>query len=425
MKKLLIILLSFFLTVQSFGAALPAYSPKFGQTMTGVIEKKVAARGFAANDPRYIATASAIGTVMTAAAGGVIAAAGVPLWATIAGTALAAGAIALGVDALTKWIFNDNGTVSGVIAPVANPGNMTLCVRIGNPIITSCGGMLQVAWIYVSSPSGTPRLSFYSGCSVVNGSCYVQFYRDYIDAGGVPRSQALGANLTVYAPGSAPAGSVDVSSPVSSSKPVSDAVADIPESDMQKPANPQLVADSINKWWQQAAAQPDYQGLPYNYSDPVTSQDVQNYQSQNSASYPKVADFVAPAVNPATQTVTIAAPNAVIDPATGQVQEPGIKPASDATKVDLGVDPVIGAPNLEATPTASAILAPLLNLFPDLRSFVVPSHSASCPKPSMSMFGKTYALNSHCAMFESVRPTLYAVMAVVWVVLGVFIILAA
>lgn len=154
-------------------------------------------------------------------------------------------------------------------------------------------------------------------------------------------------------------------------------------------------------------------------------QDVQTYQQLNPGTYPTVSDFVAPAINPATNTAPVATPSTSINPQTGEVIQPGITPTPDAAKVDLGVDPVIGAPKLESTPTAAMILAPLLNLFPDLRSFVVPSHSAECPKPSMSIFNKTYVLDSHCSMFETVRPTLYAVMAVVWSVSALFIILAA
>lgn len=232
-----------------------------------------------------------------------------------------------------------------------------------------------------------------------------------------PSGQYWRGGLCIAYPADAPA--------APSTKKMSDAVSDIPAGDLAKPVNPQFIADATNKWWQQAAAQPGYNGLPYQYSDPVTAQDVQTYQQLNPSTYPTVSDFVAPAINPATNTAPVATPSTSINPQTGEVIQPGITPTPDAAKVDLGVDPVIGAPKLEATPTAAMILAPLLNLFPDLRSFVVPSHSGVCPKPSMSFFGKTYVLDGHCSMFETVRPTLYAVMSVVWTGLALFIILAA
>ena len=64
-KRILILLMAALFSSQSMSAALPAYSPKFGNAMAGVVQQKVAARGFAANDPRFIATEAAIGTVLT------------------------------------------------------------------------------------------------------------------------------------------------------------------------------------------------------------------------------------------------------------------------------------------------------------------------------------------------------------------------
>ena len=80
---------------------------------------------------------------------------------------------------------------------------------------------------------------------------------------------------------------------------------------------------------------------------------------------------------------------------------------------------------LEPTPTARQILQPLLDLFPDFRSFVVPSHQATCPKPTFNVFGKQVVMDAHCTISEEQRSALYAVMAAVWAMTAAFIILRA
>lgn len=443
-KKILVLLLAGLVSFQSMAAALPSYSPKFGNAMAGVVQQKVAARGFAANDPRFIATESAIGAALTATATGLAAAAGAPLWATIAVGAVAAGAVALGINALTQWIFNGDNTVSYTTS-VGAPGLNTAAASgdaffwgstydgkkvsgtnldmVASSIIayaecnksyTFCSKAgLTWGWNATTVSTG----SYYSG--IGQGHTYIFSGQWTNGSGGV----WPGSTLVAGAPSDPNAGTPTVYSPPPSTqtvtKPKSEAVADIPADDMSKPANPQLVAQAVNNAWQQAAAQPGYQGLPYTASDPVTSGDVNTWMAANPSTYPSVGDMLAPAVNPATSTV----PQPV---APGTVASPGTATAPAGTpQVNLGTDPVIAAPVLEATPTAQMIMNPLLNLFPDLKSFVVPSHSAECPTPSASIFGRTVVMDGHCSLLETVRPTLYAIMAAVWVMIALFIILAA
>lgn len=209
----------------------------------------------------------------------------------------------------------------------------------------------------------------------------------------------------------------------------------------------QLSADTLAKIvdqsWKLAAQQPNYQGLPYSVTQPVTATDVSPWALQNPSAVPTINDLLAPANNPGTSTVpisptvtpgTVPNPNPVPDPNptptpgttsnVNVVNTPNVN-VTNKVSVDFGPDPGTAAPSLESTPTAKMILDPLLNLFPSLQKFVVPSHSSECPKPSMSMFGKTFALDGHCALLETVRPTLYAVMAFVWIVIALFIVLAA
>jgi hypothetical protein len=205
----------------------------------------------------------------------------------------------------------------------------------------------------------------------------------------------------------------------------------------QKLSNATLAA-IVDQAWQRAAMQPGYNGLPYSYGQPVTELDVQPWATENPVAVPTIGDLVTPANNPGSNTVPIS--TTVTPSASTTTTEPTPSPTTSSNvnvvntpnvnvtnqvQVDLGPNPSIVTPTLESTPTAQAILQPLLDLFPSLRSFVVPPHSSACPKPSFEIFGRTIVMESHCTLAESVRPTLYAVMAFVWTVIALFIVLAA
>jgi len=115
-------------------------------------------------------------------------------------------------------------------------------------------------------------------------------------------------------------------------------------------------------------------------------------------------------------------PVAEQDPTT--TPKTGTNPSTEPLQ-NLGPDPGIGAPALEPIPTAQQILSPLLNLFPSLKNFVVPNHNATCPKWSVHLFDRDVPLQDHCPMLEQVRPTAYATMAAVWILIALFIVLAA
>lgn len=200
------------------------------------------------------------------------------------------------------------------------------------------------------------------------------------------------------------------------------------------------LAKIVNKAWQNAASQPGYNGLPYSVTDPVTPAEVQAWQVENPALNPTINDLLVPAVAPggniqisvdASATPT---PNPDPDPDPDPTPTPTPTPVGTANvnvvnvptvRVEWGADPGVAAPSLEQTPTASAILSPLLNLMPSLRSFVVPSHSSVCPTASMNLFEKQLLMDAHCTVLDQSKPVLYAVMAFVWLMLAAFIILRA
>lgn len=195
------------------------------------------------------------------------------------------------------------------------------------------------------------------------------------------------------------------------------------------------LANVVNSAWQNAAAQPGYSGLPYSATSPVTPAEVQAWQFENPALNPTIGDLLVPAVAPGSAAIPIsvdaggsANPNPSPDPnpTPTPVGTTNVNVVNVPTvRVEWGADPGVAAPALEQTPTALAILSPLLNLMPSLRSFVVPSHSSVCPKPSFSMFQKQIVMESHCSVLDDSKPVLYGVMAFVWLMLAAFIVLRA
>ncbi|MCE3605720.1 hypothetical protein LXA47_19225 [Massilia sp. P8910] len=192
----------------------------------------------------------------------------------------------------------------------------------------------------------------------------------------------------------------------------------------------------VNKAWQNAAAQPGYTGLPYSVTEPVTPAEVQAWQFENPALNPTINDLLVPAVAPGGNIQISVGASATPTPTPTPTPDPTPTPTPvgstnvnvvnvPTVRVEWGADPGVAAPSLEQTPTASAILSPLLNLMPSLRSFVVPSHSSVCPTATMSLFQKQLVMQSHCAVLDESKPVLYAMMAFVWLMLATFIVLRA
>jgi len=116
MKRALVLILILLMPLQTFAAAVPAFSPKVGQATGSLIGAKVQQRGFAANDPRYDATISAVGAAVTTVAAGVAVGASWPVILASAGIyAVGAVAVPLVVGAAIDWLWGPDSTaqVSG------------------------------------------------------------------------------------------------------------------------------------------------------------------------------------------------------------------------------------------------------------------------------------------------------------------------
>jgi hypothetical protein len=212
-------------------------------------------------------------------------------------------------------------------------------------------------------------------------------------------------------------------------KDVDTMVANMPESLRTSPVSNSTLAKIANAAWQKAAQMPDYTGLPYSTTQPITNADVATWRaSAPAADIPNVGDIAAPANEPGQAVVISLTVQPQSQPATGNnvnvVNTPNVN-IVNTVKVDFGADPGTASPSLESTPGAGEVLGPLTSLMPELRSFHVPIHTGECPKPTFDVFNKSLVMDSHCIIAEQHRSALAAVMAVVWLLASLRIILSA
>lgn len=204
---------------------------------------------------------------------------------------------------------------------------------------------------------------------------------------------------------------------------------------LSAPLAPDLAPFFINDLWKDVADDPDYQGLPFPENNPVKKPDVDAYREAYPDYVPRIGDLVAPMPNPGNVPEPSITPNPYQIP-TGQpspVQNPnpvspgtGGNPNNENTP-DLGPDPGIGEPELEPIPEPLEILRPLLEMFPDLRSYQVPSHNAVCPKPTFDIgfLNVNTTMTAHCDILEDNRALFFSTMLLVWGVMAILIILTA
>jgi hypothetical protein len=210
---------------------------------------------------------------------------------------------------------------------------------------------------------------------------------------------------------------------------IDEAAALVPEAKYHQPVDAGLIAAILNKAMQQAANNPSYAGLPWLASDPITEAEVASVIASDPSSAPTVGDMLSPVAQStsAGQSVSLPLPDASA-PSTSTSPAPEVtvtNPAASQPQINLGGDPNIGAPTLEAIPTPDEILAPLLGLFPALKSFSVPAHSGICPVGEFELWGNSFVIDAHCALFEGMRSVISAVSLLCFALLALFKLLSA
>jgi hypothetical protein len=347
-------------------------------------------------------------------------------------------AVTLGLDALTKWYFNDDQTITpdtSSPSPALQSGQQYWhCVGIGsNDYIGSSPTVINSCWAdYVAqlAPTDTGYQSTISNCKLINSGTMYQC-EWHLKSGAIMGYQdsALSSSSQLST-NSCPAGNVFkvstsacVPEILPDAQPVketpSQAVNDIPAADLDKPLNPAIIAAMANRLWEQAASQPGYDGIPYPYSNPITADEVSNWTQANPDYAPTVSDFVTPNPDPATDSGTPGSQWTL-----PQNPSTTTNPAQASPQTNLGSDPNIGAPTLEAPPTAQQIAQPILDLLPNLRNFQPVTQTGICPRPTIELYG-THVLDAHCKLIEDNKPIIQAAMVFAWAVIALFIILSA
>jgi len=441
-----------------------------GTTMGRLVDSKAAALGFGSTDPRVAATRSAISAEAHSLLEDVIAntelstissATESALASTAAATSWAAAGLFAGVGALMgglpqpladgsvdQWTVNSDGsvTISGnphVVGGSVSPfpplvvGGSAWCVY------QVCGSSAQAAaqaYAQDANAGGAAYDWVVDSCTAVtSASASCTFDLEDKSTGVVESTTSIGPGLSGSAWSQSACSSgmwhdsgcmayvAPPPTPVETQTlPLDQAIADLPASDEDMPVGSPWMADLTDSLWQQAASQAGYQGLPYPSDSPISSSDVGSIQSLDPSSYPTVGDLVAPGADGSStgsQTGSTSSPYGVSDPSAAST--PAATNPGSGPEANLGPDPGIGLPTLESIPTAAQILAPLLNLLPDFRSYAVPAHTGTCPQPSFTWAGTTYTWTKHCELIEQNRSLIYGAFVVVFSLAAALIVLTA
>jgi len=433
--------------------ALPAVSSAVNWAVGSLVALKASAMGFAANDPRIVATENAMSSVAESAAAGASVA-----WLGLQ-TAVMAAMLAvptpLSADSVDQWQFNANGTISISGNPAVAGGSVSppwSGLTPGQPywVISGFAGSSALAVVQASiqsfnaekngqsetAGSCTPVSSVQDSCTysqyLASNNQLLQTVSEYVNLAtgswsgpSCASGMATNSTCTAYVASNAPA-------PVtpSTGTPAA-AIAAIPSSDDGDPLNPTIVAAMTDALWDTASQLPGYSGLPYPVNDPVSSADAATDEAASGSSWPTIGDAVAPVTSPSgapaannPYSIPDSAPGTAVPVLPASATPTATDPGSGA-QVNLGPDPGIGSPTLETPPTAAQILAPILGLLPDLRSYVVPSHTSVCPEPTFDLWGTTYTFTVQCDLLAANASAIYAAFVLAYSVAALFIVLTA
>lgn len=417
-RSFMLMLLAFSILGSAHSQALPA--SRIGAEVAAVVRAKVAARGFAANDPRYGATVSAVGSAVIQIATAVVVTGTAPAWGTVLATAVVAGVIGYGIQALTNWIFNSDGTATYTppSGPIFIPGPNQRwiwyeAIGKGYPMLDDGNGGLGSAEFCQAYFKGDPQWVFASSSQY---ACFMKYSGPpWGDPSAPPTRWPMG-NIGYITDRPDPNYEPPGGNPQPVRKPAAEALQALSTSERAIPLPPKVIADLADAAFRTAASQPNYDGVPYSMADPITEADVAAFRAANPSFQPATVGDLASNIS-----LTDPLGQGSVIPATGTPTNP----AASSPLLNLGVDPGIGSPNLESTPTGAQILQPLTRLLPDLRNFQVPAHQSVCPKPSFELFGKTVAMDGQCTILEGVRGELYNAMILAFVLVALLIVLSA
>lgn len=439
--------------ITAFGQALPKLDPqpeRVNRAISGVLQQGMQRRGFAANDHRFMNTVARSAPALSAVAGTTAAAVTVgavtaPAWMTVALVigvgSIVTYAIDIGLNALVNWLFRDDGLID----------QYSEAEKQRDPSTGVTAG-LPAWWIYMPVAPGVSRDAWGGDGLALAREAFDNWYRFSgltkpdveckVSSDGMRAS--CGASMAMYrnkgpsqscAQGNylvAGEGCLAYSFPIENvvedktGVTPQEAIDNLPEEVLDEELNPEIIAALANRAWQQAATDPNYDGLPFPQSNPLTAADALPWIQANPDLAPTVRDFVSP--NPITNSSSnpwsLPANPASPTPTPAQPNQDTVNPGAGSPTTNLGPDPGIGAPALEAVPTAQQIVQPILDIGTDFRDYRPVSHAGECPRPTLELYG-THVLDAHCSLIDDNKAIIQAAMLLAWSLIALFIVLSA
>lgn len=434
--------LSYFVAQAVYAQALPGYIPpvnKVGGAVAEGIAQTLIRRGFAANDPRILQTVNAVGArvvPLATAAGagatwastiarlspwvtaGVFVYQGVTWWFDSQGKAyLAPPGSTSGLPLYSNGVFAGSKVYSQSNNPSFLAGSVeeAYSKMVSNSIAQNADAKFGVPTIkQTDSTTWSVQYNYSIPSLYLNNMSYTATTTSSIYNGpltcaagsGVQNGECVGAGLSASPFANAPVVGYDIPT----------AYNNLPSPAKASNLSPELAAEITNRLWKDAASQPEYPGVPWSATSPVTAPDLAPYQTAHPGDWPKTLDIATP--------VPVTGPNAVTLPDSNPNQTTS---PTTATKVDLGADPGTPSPTLEDVPTD--LFKPISDLMRPWLTWTVPAHDEQCPKwqASPSISGHVFAIDFsyHCTFAEQYRAAISGAAMACWVLIAAFIVLSA
>lgn len=184
--------------------------------------------------------------------------------------------------------------------------------------------------------------------------------------------------------------------------------------------SPSALAEFANRLWRDAASQPDFDGVPFSNTHPVTEDDFVFRTQEGPENWPKVSDLAQPipTSNPMEAPTQSPLPNGLAQPV----------PSPDPLiRVDFGPDPDTKSPELEQPPTD--LFGPIKQVLQPWLTWDVPAHAGACPtwRVSPAVSGQVFDIDvsDHCRLMEEHRASVQSVSLAAWMAVAAFVVLSA
>lgn len=196
---------------------------------------------------------------------------------------------------------------------------------------------------------------------------------------------------------------------------MSELIAELSEADKQAKVSPVDLSNLTNAWLS-ALNQAGYQNAPMTNPSDFANADVSVEQALSPITKAQLEAATTPLPTTATNATATTAPTTTTNP-------DGSTTVNVNAKVDLGADPGIVAPGLEATPTTNQILDPIFNMMP--KKFTISGPQGSCPNPTIVLLGHSYNFDLMCNILNTNASIISAIMLFAFAIAALRIVLSA